>query len=335
MKLKLPKREKNSKKYDNGHIIAVGGNLSYSGAAYFASLSAMRTGTDIVHVFCPEKAALAISCLCPDIIALGLKGSFLKEEHYKKIKRMLEKSRKAVLLIGNGAGTRKETKRLMARLSKEKQKKVADADALKAISILSCKEAILTPHKRELAGIIENSLAELREYEKRAFAGKKKILKKGRASKDNNTAAISIKEIAIIKKSLEKVLCKLKEDKEDSEEKAFELAEALKEALKQAYKLNRTAIVVAAKGKHDVIASKDKAIINKTGCPAMTVAGTGDIMAGICAGFLSQGCNMLDSALYAAYLNGRIGKKLSRSLGNGIIASDFLGIIARELKELQ
>ena len=88
--------------------------------------------------------------------------------------------------------------------------------------------------------------------------------------------------------------------------------------------------IILLKGKEDKIISKDKIYKNTNGNSGMTVGGTGDILAGPVAGYLSQNNSLLSSARKAANLNGNIGDKLKKELGNGFIASDFLKIIAKE-----
>ncbi len=65
--------------------------------------------------------------------------------------------------------------------------------------------------------------------------------------------------------------------------------------------------IILLKGKIDAIISPHKIYYNNTGNAGMTRGGTGDVLAGLCAGFLAQSKNLLQSALNAAYVNGRIG----------------------------
>jgi NAD(P)H-hydrate repair Nnr-like enzyme with NAD(P)H-hydrate dehydratase domain len=48
----------------------------------------------------------------------------------------------------------------------------------------------------------------------------------------------------------------------------------------------------------------------------MAVAGTGDVLAGLTAGFLAQGVSPLQSAINAAFLNGKAGEKAKKKYGN-------------------
>ena len=90
--------------------------------------------------------------------------------------------------------------------------------------------------------------------------------------------------------------------------------------------------VILAKGPVDRIMSVDRFAMNRNGNAAMTVGGTGDVLAGLAAGILAQSKDMFRSAGMAAYINGDIGDKLFRKMGNSLIASDFIGYIASEMR---
>jgi len=91
--------------------------------------------------------------------------------------------------------------------------------------------------------------------------------------------------------------------------------------------------IVLLKGRIDAIISKDKSLYNKTGNAGMTKAGTGDVLAGLTAGFLSQSKNLLQSAVNAAYYNGLIGDiLLKKKKGFTYLASDMVEEINRVLK---
>ena len=105
--------------------------------------------------------------------------------------------------------------------------------------------------------------------------------------------------------------------------------------------------VILLKGRIDVIISKDKIFYNKTGNAGMTKGGTGDVLAGLCAGFLAQSKNsmkikdfrgvqkspifdMLQSAINAAYFNGTVGDiLLKKKKGFTYLASDMTGEISK------
>lgn len=85
--------------------------------------------------------------------------------------------------------------------------------------------------------------------------------------------------------------------------------------------------VLLIKSRIDVILSKDNIKYNKTGNERMAVGGTGDVLAGLVAGFISQGLSLFDAACTAAYFNGDVGDRLKKKCGYSFIASDFLNEI--------
>ena len=92
--------------------------------------------------------------------------------------------------------------------------------------------------------------------------------------------------------------------------------------------------VILVKDNIDTIISKNQILYNNTGNPGMTVGGTGDILAGLTTGFISQGNSLIDAASGAAYLCGYIGDKLYKEKSYSFIASDFLNEIATSIEEL-
>ena len=89
---------------------------------------------------------------------------------------------------------------------------------------------------------------------------------------------------------------------------------------------------VIVKGKYDLVLSGTKFRINKSGNAGMTVGGTGDALAGISAGLLSQGLNSFDSACLAAFINGLAGDEAFEEKGNGFSATDLVSYIGSVIK---
>jgi len=92
--------------------------------------------------------------------------------------------------------------------------------------------------------------------------------------------------------------------------------------------------IILLKGKTDIIISKDKIKFNRTGNAGMSVAGTGDVLAGLTAGILARTNSLFDSACSAAFINGIIGDYLLKKKGYGFIASDFIDYIPLFIKKL-
>ncbi|MDP2798248.1 MAG: NAD(P)H-hydrate dehydratase [Methanoregula sp.] len=84
------------------------------------------------------------------------------------------------------------------------------------------------------------------------------------------------------------------------------------------------------KGHIDVITDGTRVRFNRTGDPAMTVGGTGDVLAGV-AGALLCHLPAFDAACIAAYVNGRAGERVAAERGSGMLASDLVDRIPAEL----
>ena len=94
--------------------------------------------------------------------------------------------------------------------------------------------------------------------------------------------------------------------------------------------INGTVIV---KGQFDLILQNTKFKINKSGNAGMTVGGTGDALAGICAGLLSQDLSAFDAASLGAFVNGLAGDEAYKVKGNGFSATDLVSYIGSVIKD--
>ncbi len=88
--------------------------------------------------------------------------------------------------------------------------------------------------------------------------------------------------------------------------------------------------VILLKGPVDVISDGSRVRFNRTGTPAMTVGGTGDILAGLTGALF---CRMpaFEAACVAAYVNGIAGMHAAASRKSGMLASDLLPLIPEKL----
>ena len=94
--------------------------------------------------------------------------------------------------------------------------------------------------------------------------------------------------------------------------------------------------IILLKGDIDKIISKNKIAYNKTGNPGMAKGGTGDVLAGLVAGFIAQGYTMFDSCCYAAYINGMAGDiLLKKKKGYSFIASDLVEDIGKIVESMR
>ncbi len=91
--------------------------------------------------------------------------------------------------------------------------------------------------------------------------------------------------------------------------------------------------VILLKGSTDIISDGIRTKTNVTGTPAMTGAGTGDVLAGTVAGLISKGMSPFDAACLGAYVCGRAGEYAFSDKSYGLIATDVIEMIPRVLSE--
>jgi NAD(P)H-hydrate epimerase len=90
---------------------------------------------------------------------------------------------------------------------------------------------------------------------------------------------------------------------------------------------------ILKKGKVDLITDGTRTRYNSSGTPAMTGAGTGDVLAGAVAGLMAKGMGPFDAACLGAYICGRAGEKAFETKSYGLIATDVIDCIPTILSE--
>ncbi|MBI5254010.1 MAG: NAD(P)H-hydrate dehydratase [Euryarchaeota archaeon] len=146
------KRDKESRKGDNGKVLVVGGGDLYYGAPVLSAFGVLNSGADLVYLAVPEANYEVTRTFSPDFIVRKYPGGFLSSRGVDTILEIAKNCDCAV--IGPGLGLRSETKSAVLEvLKKIKIPVVIDADALKAIAegreLLKKLNAVLTPHAGE------------------------------------------------------------------------------------------------------------------------------------------------------------------------------------------
>lgn len=317
----IPKKENAAHKGAGGRVLVIGGCQEYQGAPYLAALAALRAGADIVQVATFTPPASEFSMQYPDLIVENLPydpdiGGYLSPIHEERLKQLIGLADSVV--IGCGLGTRShETVRRLAACAK---KAVIDADALRLPLPLPLptpcgsplsqsngagkpREVIFTPHLgefRRISGTEINAAADARSTESATEA----LCGRATAARDF-IAAVN---------------------------KAANAAANTDTETGTAADGGTLNAVILRKGAVDVISDGESVRFNRTGTPAMTKGGTGDLLAGLCGALL---CRMpaFDAASAAAYILGKCGEAVAEKYGDGLLASDLLPEIARVMKE--
>uniref|UniRef100_A0A1B0G896 ATP-dependent (S)-NAD(P)H-hydrate dehydratase n=3 Tax=Glossina TaxID=44049 RepID=A0A1B0G896_GLOMM len=166
----VPKLTNTKHKGEYGRIGVVGGSLEYTGAPYFAAISALKAGADLAHVFCQREAAVVIKSYSPELIVHPLLDAANAVE---LISPWLE--RLHVVIIGPGLGREPETQKTVIELIKVclKQEKplVIDADGLALLIdrldlIQGQRNIILTPNAIEFQRLFGPNTGEKSNYDR-------------------------------------------------------------------------------------------------------------------------------------------------------------------------
>ena len=107
----VPTLSNNDYKGTSGKIAVIGGSLEYTGAPYFAAISALRVGADLAHVFCRPDAAVVIKGYSPELIVhpvLCADGCLRKLEEW--LPRM------HTVVLGPGLGRDEDIKNLFGEI---------------------------------------------------------------------------------------------------------------------------------------------------------------------------------------------------------------------------
>jgi hydroxyethylthiazole kinase-like uncharacterized protein yjeF len=92
----------------------------------------------------------------------------------------------------------------------------------------------------------------------------------------------------------------------------------------------RFGATVLLKGADTIVASSEATLISDLGPPALATAGTGDVLTGVIASFLSKGLDATTAATAAAVAHGRAAALAEHR--TGLIASDLLGLLPAALE---
>jgi ADP-dependent NAD(P)H-hydrate dehydratase len=145
-------RKVDSHKGDNGVVCVVGGSRLFHGAPFFASMAALRTGTDLVYLAVPKLIATAVRSLSPDLIVFPIADAKLTPGAVDALVKWLPEIDCLVLGPGMGRQNLEGAKKLAREICLERKVKLsidAEAQNVEVYKFLKEKGCITTPHPGE------------------------------------------------------------------------------------------------------------------------------------------------------------------------------------------
>nr|XP_020464989.1 ATP-dependent (S)-NAD(P)H-hydrate dehydratase isoform X1 [Monopterus albus]XP_020464990.1 ATP-dependent (S)-NAD(P)H-hydrate dehydratase isoform X1 [Monopterus albus] len=155
----IPPLTSKKHKGQDGRIGIIGGCQDYTGAPYFAAISALKVGADLSHVFCTKDAAAVIKSYSPELIVHPVLDSPNAVEEIEKWLPRLHS-----LVVGPGLGREdlllKTAKEVIEKSKAKDIPIVIDADGLWLATqqpsvIQGYQKGILTPNFMEFTRLYE------------------------------------------------------------------------------------------------------------------------------------------------------------------------------------
>ncbi|WP_394752733.1 NAD(P)H-hydrate dehydratase [Crenothrix sp.] len=158
----LPPRSKCSHKGHYGHVLVIGGDQGYSGAARLAGEAALRVGAGLVSIATRPEHASLMNVGRPELMCHGIDTA-------NQLAKLLDKA--SVIVVGPGLGRSAWAKELFIALVNAtnvldaRKPLIVDADALYLLANARIKHAdwILTPHPGEAARLLHISTPEIEQ----------------------------------------------------------------------------------------------------------------------------------------------------------------------------
>lgn len=155
----LAPREADAHKGDFGHVMVIGGDTGFGGAALMAAEAAARTGAGLVSIATRPEHIPAILARRPEIMALGVVSG-------QELEPWL--TRPSVLVVGPGLGRSPWSEQMLQQAVASGLPMVLDADALNILAegrVVPKAQGggrwLLTPHPAEAARLLGETTAEV------------------------------------------------------------------------------------------------------------------------------------------------------------------------------
>src|SRR3990167_39046 len=140
----------------SGHVLVVGGDVGFSGAARMAAEAALRVGCGLVTVATRLELATVLNVSCPEIMCQGI-------DDPTQLEPLL--MRADVVILGPGLGQSNWAKSLWESVCRSQLPLVVDADGLNILAPLhqSRENWILTPHPGEAARLLNQETRDIQQ----------------------------------------------------------------------------------------------------------------------------------------------------------------------------
>ncbi len=167
----MPQRKKESHKGNYGRVLVIAGSPGMTGAACLAGKAALRSGSGLVTVACPESLNPILEVKLTCVMTLPVAESIDHTLSMAARQVLLERTAQSdAVALGPGISRQQETKKLVGELVRAIEKPlVIDADGLNNLAgqaeLLKERSSptVLTPHPGEMARLTGLAIAEVQK----------------------------------------------------------------------------------------------------------------------------------------------------------------------------
>jgi len=156
----LPDRDGDAHKGDFGHVMVIGGDIGFAGAAAMAGEASARMGAGLTSVATRPEHVAAIIARRPELMVVGVPSG-------QALEPLLEKP--SVLVLGPGLGQEPWSEQMLQKAAASDIPMVLDADGLNLLAegrVLKHSKRdnwILTPHPGEAARLLGCTVADVQQ----------------------------------------------------------------------------------------------------------------------------------------------------------------------------
>lgn len=300
----MPARPRDAHKGTFGTALIIAGSVNYTGAAYLSAAAAYRSGAGLVTLGIPNAIYPALAMQLPEATWVLLPSDLgvISENGAEVLTESL--SRATALLLGPGWGTEKTTMRFLQALllGREGSPRVQigfAAGRRRGDEPESGQTSTLPPAVLDADGL--------------------KLLSKI----EGWPGLLPSPSVLTPHPGEMAVLTGLKMDEIQADRPSI----ARRFAADWGH-------VLVLKGAFTIVASPDgRTTLNPFATAALARAGTGDVLAGLIAGFIAQGLDPYEAAVSGSYVHGLAGELAAEVMGTeaGILASDVLHLVPQAL----
>ncbi|MGY4535470.1 hydroxyethylthiazole kinase-like uncharacterized protein yjeF [Pseudomonas sp. TE3786] len=151
----LPPRSPTAHKGQFGHVLVVGGDRGFGGAALLSAQSALRSGAGLVSLATRPEHVPAALVRCPELMSAGISSA-------NQLLALVQRAK--VLVVGPGLGQDAWGRSLFSVARSAELPQVWDADALNLLALAPAPlpvGSVITPHPGEAARLLGISTAQV------------------------------------------------------------------------------------------------------------------------------------------------------------------------------